>query len=389
MSDSGVLDFENLGKASSTQILFGDNRAQSLILENLGERTLVVCSKRGRVQLEQTIGLTPLNKTITWFDSVENNPGIHFLENARSSLDLHLFDVIIGFGGGSAIDVAKILASTYTGDLRDQKLLKIIQEMSGPSREKNQKLLAIPTTAGTGAEVTSFAAFWDFSRNKKYSLSGAAVAPDLAIVDPVLSASAPLAVKLASGLDALNQCFESLWNKNSTSKSEKLAAKGVLLGLESLERISAGEESSSLMNLMSQASLLSGLAIDITKTAICHSISYPITVAKGVEHGLACAFTMPLILEKVLAEAPEKLSILLKGGEVSSFERLQTRVSQLVKASAVDQVVRDVFDNQHQELISMAPEMIHTDRGQNFILEINLSELRNILEKSFYGKFPK
>lgn len=388
MADSKAVDFENLGEVSRTQILFGEGGAKSRIMENLGAHTLVVCSKRGGAQLESTIGPLPLDKTITWFDSGGNYPGLDFLEDARSRHDLDIYDVIMGFGGGSAIDTAKIMAITCTSDLRDQKLLQITQEMIGLSRKKNQKLVAIPTTAGTGAEVTSFAAFWDLSEGKKYSLSGAAVAPDIAIVDPLLSVSAPIEVKLASGFDALNQCFESLWNTNSTSNSKELAAKGVLLGLESLERISAGDESSSLMKLMTTTSLLSGLAINITKTSICHSISYPITAAKGVEHGLACAFTMPLILAKVLAEAPEKLELLLESGEISSLEELQTRVSHLVKSSAVDQVVRDAFDNQHQDLLSMAPEMIDTDRGKNFILEINLIELRNILENSFFGKFP-
>ncbi len=158
-------------------------------------------------------------------------------------------------------------------------------------------LIAVPTTAGTGSEVTPWATLWDRSSDapKKYSLHVDETWPEAALVDPALTRSAPAGVTRNSALDALSHALESIWNVNHNPVSDALAvaaARGVIATLPALLAAADAEDQ---RIAMSRASLMAGLAFSNTRTALAHSVSYEMTLRHGLPHGLACSFTLPLV----------------------------------------------------------------------------------------------
>ncbi|MGH8714035.1 MAG: phosphonoacetaldehyde reductase, partial [Casimicrobiaceae bacterium] len=159
-------------------------------------------------------------------------------------------------------------------------------------------LITVPTTAGTGSEVTPWATVWDRGAHRKYSLHLAATWPEAAFVDPELTTTLPVSITLQSGLDALSHALESIWNVNANAISDALAvtaAKSMMATLPALMRALGDAD---LRARASLAALQAGLAFSNTKTALAHSLSYEMTLRYGLPHGIACSFTLPLVLER-------------------------------------------------------------------------------------------
>jgi phosphonate metabolism-associated iron-containing alcohol dehydrogenase len=228
---------------------------------------------------------------------VEPNPEVSwFRERYAAFWKRHAGCALVAIGGGSAIDTAKLLqVATPAGDF--ETLFAALSAGRQPDVERAFPLIAVPTTAGTGSEVTPWATLWDRSSElpKKYSLHVEQTWPEAALVDPQLTLSAPPAVTRNSALDALSHSLESIWNVNSNPVSDTLAveaARSVIATLPDLLK-TPGDEA--LRTTMSRASLMAGLAFSNTRTALAHSISYEMTLRHGLPHGLACSFTLPMV----------------------------------------------------------------------------------------------
>nr|WP_144684322.1 phosphonoacetaldehyde reductase [Desulfobotulus alkaliphilus] len=250
-------------------------------------------------------------------DSVQPNPDMRDMESLTHKYKGHTISGIIAMGGGSVLDTGKVLSvllphivanSEYAG------LEDILCQGKKPHFFKKIPLIAIPTTAGTGAEVTPFATIWDALRHKKYSLSDNLVFPCHALSDPELTLSLPEEETVNTGLDALSHALESLWNINRTPLSEALAWQALYLGVKALPAVLEQPESIDKRAQMTHAALLSGLAISQTKTALAHSISYPLTSRFNIPHGLACSFTLAEMIRLSVKEKvfPVHYSALLK-----------------------------------------------------------------------------
>jgi len=157
-------------------------------------------------------------------------------------------------------------------------------------------LIAAPTTAGTGSEVTPWATIWDSASLKKYSLHLDCTWPTVAIIDPQLMLTVPAGVTVSTGLDALSHALESIWNVNANPVSDTFAISAIEDILECLPRLRRDLGNQELRSRMALAALKAGLAFSNTKTALAHSISYEMTLHHGLPHGIACSFTLPLVL---------------------------------------------------------------------------------------------
>lgn len=204
--------------------------------------------------------------------------------------------VIVALGGGSVIDTAKVLAAAGRGFAA---VLRYLTTRAGAETLSATPIIAVPTTAGTGSEVTSWATVWDTRSGKKYSLSRPDLYPKHALVDPGLMIGKPRQLTISTGLDALSHALESLWNVNVNPVSAHhaiVAAREILWVLPQLVKDLQNLE---LRSRMAWAALSAGLAFSNTRTAIAHSISYPVTLHHHVAHGIACSFTLPMILRSV------------------------------------------------------------------------------------------
>lgn len=205
-------------------------------------------------------------------------------------------EVIVAVGGGSVIDSAKVF-SAASGNFG--RVRQFLENKTSGEKLSAIPIIAVPTTAGTGSEVTCWATVWDKDSLRKYSLARTDLYPEVAIVDPRLMLAKPRDLTLATGLDALSHALESIWNINANPVSSCLAVTAARDILECLPRLVDDLGNQSLRERMAKAALFAGLAFSNTKTAIAHNISYPMTLEYEVPHGIACSFTLPAILRSV------------------------------------------------------------------------------------------
>jgi alcohol dehydrogenase len=224
------------------------------------------------------------------FNKFEVNPKIEDVFTGVKIIHKTKFDLIIAIGGGSVIDMAKLI--NILAVQKDSNLVKYIHN-SSIITEKGLPLVAIPTTAGTGSEATHFSVVYIDSI--KYSLAHSFMLPDYAIVDAELSYNLPPYITASSGIDALSQAIESYWSIKSTKESKNFSSIAIVLILEALQDAVKGNKRARI--IMSRASYIAGKAINITTTTAPHAISYPITTYYGLQHGHAVALTLGCFFE--------------------------------------------------------------------------------------------
>jgi phosphonate metabolism-associated iron-containing alcohol dehydrogenase len=269
---------------------------------------------------------------------------------------------IVALGGGSVIDTAKVLAASRGGF---QPVLGYLQTGAGADALSATPIIAIPTTAGTGSEVTSWATVWDTESGRKYSLSRPNLYPKHALVDPRLMVGKPRQLTISTGLDALSHALESLWNVNVNPVSMQHAVVAAREILSVLPLLVNDLRNLELRSRMASAALSAGLAFSNTRTAIAHSISYPITLHHNVAHGIACSFTLPIILRSVAGAGGltrEGLTQIFGDDLSAGATRLETFLQDL--GVSTDYRSYGVEPDHWKTLILDA---FDGERGQNFI----------------------
>lgn len=251
-----------------TQIILGRWEDEiKEVVDSFGAKTLLLITSGQAMRragvIDKMLSLF-VGYQVSVFDEVEPNPSPETVEKAKISCDL-----VIGLGGGSTMDMAKVVAF-----------------------ELKKPCIEIPTTAGTGSEVTPFAALYDKQKKKKLSLTPGF--PTVALVDYKLTLTLPKEMVAVSGLDALSQAIEAYWCIYSTPLSDVHAKRAIKLVVGNLENSFDAEEQA--REAMSLAALEAGLAFSQTKTTAPHSVSYPLTIFYGIPHGLGCALTLPHFL---------------------------------------------------------------------------------------------
>lgn len=232
---------------------------------------------------------------------IPQNPQIQFIKQTWDKT--RGFKNIIALGGGSVIDAAKafclqISFSEFEGILKFGILDSI---------ESKANIYAIPTTSGSGSELTPWATIWDKMENKKYSLHLDNLFCKAAFYDISLMLNMPLNLTIHTALDALSHSMESIWNKNANPISTQYANYAIRQILTTLPKIVKILESNKISKTLAckrkslaLASINAALAFSNTKTALAHAISYPLSMKFNMPHGLACSFTLPLLLECLL-----------------------------------------------------------------------------------------
>jgi alcohol dehydrogenase class IV len=220
-------------------------------------------------------------------------PTLPFLENLiESESHLPLPDAIVGVGGGSVLDSMKCLSTM----LLQRTSLNHILTDTGPPIALSIPCIAIPTTAGTGSEVTNSCTIWDLEAHEKYSLHGDWMYPRYAILDPELTLSLPPRVTATTGLDALAHGIEAAYSIRSTKDSDEHAFRALDTIIADLEKAVSDGSNRFAREKLLRGSLESGLAISRTSTAAAHSASYPLSIYYRIPHGHAVGLLVPEFL---------------------------------------------------------------------------------------------
>lgn len=217
------------------------------------------------------------------------NPKIEDVERGVQEFNKFNSDIIIAIGGGSVIDMAKLINLDYpqTSKAEFLKNSNLVTSM--------QKIVAIPTTAGTGSESTEFAVVYiDYV---KFSVAGKDILPRVVLLEPELTDCLSPYLTAVTGLDALAQAIESYWSVNSTRESLVLSERAITLLITNLPLAVRNGTNLGYRKDLLQAANLAGQAINITKTTAPHAISYSFTSYFGIPHGHAVALTLPFFFE--------------------------------------------------------------------------------------------
>jgi alcohol dehydrogenase len=277
-------------------------------------------------------------------------------------------DVIVALGGGSIIDAAKVLAASGGSFETVRKHLTGEQPIKGAAITP---IIAIPSTAGTGSEVTSWATVWDAGNSLKYSLAHRDLYPEVAIIDPELTLGAPRALTLATGLDALSHSLESIWNVSANPVSANFAVEAAKEIIEALPKLVDDLGNLDLRARQARAAMMAGLAFSNTRTALAHNISYDITLKRGTPHGIACSFCLPAVMQwsiGVDGQCDTNLRRIFGADLRAGAERLKAMIESLgVSTSPADYGLND------SEWRSLVQRAVQGERGKNFIGRLNLA----------------
>jgi alcohol dehydrogenase len=223
------------------------------------------------------------------FSNFKENPHIEDVKKGIEIFQSGKYDIIIAIGGGTVIDMAKLI-NIFSHQKED--IIKYIKKEK-KIKNKGKTLIAIPTTSGTGSEATHFAVI--YVGKDKYSVAHNFILPDYSIIDPTLTLNLSKKISASAGMDALSQSIESYWSINSTNESKEYAREAIKIIWDNLEKVVNNPSKKSRL-AMSKAANLSGKAINITKTTAPHAISYPFTSYFGISHGHATGLTLGKIL---------------------------------------------------------------------------------------------
>lgn len=311
------------------------------------------------------IDLLKKNKCNFVIHKINNYPTLLDIEIMFEHLRDHNVDLVISIGGGSSIDIAKIYSSCK---LEEDSLTDISQLLNRNSSDCIMSI-AVPTTAGSGAESTKFATIWSKESKEKLSFENDNLIPDYVYLIPEFTASLSYDLTLTTTLDSMCHGIDSLLNKNSNDESITLSLDAISLISENLILLMDDLENLKLRTNILNASNLSGKAINITRTSLNHAISYPLTNYYGLPHGLACAFSVINTVEYFKEE-------ILK----LNYGKNLIKASETIKRLPLSKFYKNYLGKLDFELI--AKNTLTNSRYENFRFELNSNIIREIIHKS-------
>lgn len=314
------------------------------------------------------------------FNEVEENPSIETCERGARIAKEAGVNAIVAFGGGSAMDAGKAISVLLSlgGRISDYFFPKVVEGATIP-------VIAIPTTCGTGAEVTRYAIITDLSTKRKNTMAGPAVLPKVAIVDPEVLRKIPKKLLAWTALDALSHAIEAYTSRASTPISDGVAIIAIDYIMKYLLKAYEGDEEAKAK--LHIASTLGGMAINDAGTTIIHAAGYYLTTHHNVHHGLANAILMPFMLEYNLKYIDEgKLNILLRVVASSSVEEFIKSLCKLMDAVEIPDSVAEVGFKE-EELDAIATDTMGYKRNiGNNPSPVNEDIVKNLMRKALLGR---
>ncbi len=273
-----------------TEIHFGTGARETLpeVIGSFGEQAILVTDS-GLAELPIIEDLRAhLPEGTPLFAEVEPNPTVQMVDALVELIHDHDADVLVAAGGGSSLDCAKAAGSVSQQGGSARKY----HSEGGELDDRHLPLVAIPTTAGTGSEVTPISVLGDPEKGVKAPLVHDNFFPSMALVDPALTKSMPAKVTASTGFDALAHAVEGYWSKNHNPISDALACESVRLVFEHLPDALEDGSNMQAREGMSLAALLGGMAFQAPKNAAVHACSFPFSARYHLPHGTACALTL-------------------------------------------------------------------------------------------------
>jgi alcohol dehydrogenase len=292
-------------------------------------------------------------------------------------------DLIVAIGGGAVLDLAK--TSNCFFDLNE--IETSIKKSEYNLKNKFCPLVAVPTTAGSGAEATANAVI--YVNKIKYSVEGDIIRPDYIMIDPNLILSTPKSIAASAGFDAIAQAIESMISMKSTKESVQYSTISLNDSLESFEK-HINDKTFETSFKMSTAALNAGKAISISKTTAPHALSYPFTAFHGIAHGHAVYLTLNDFLKfnfnnlqksKSTFDLSNRFEVIFKIFKVNNINDLTSKISNIGKNVGLENNFNKL--NISKKDFENILNGVNTQRLSNNPIEINLKDIKEILNSKF------
>lgn len=322
---------------SSAHILFGTGRSDEIgaLAPRFGSRAALVIgqgSLRNSGRLDRiTARLSGAGVACEIFEGVEAEAPLATLQRCTDWLRERSCDVVVAIGGGSVIDVGKTAACfcRLDGSARDYF-------DGAPVPVGGLPVIAAPTTAGTGSEVTSVGVFVDTERGIKSAIRSEYLLPTIALVDPELTVGSPPEVTAPSGMDAFTQAVEGYTSRWASPITDTVALDAALRIGKHLPAACERPDNLAPREQVALGSLLAGIALDNARLGLVHALAHPVGVATGLPHGVVCAALLPHVIEFNLEAAREKYRAIAAGLRVPSVDVVSAFVRSLNRRLGID-----------------------------------------------------
>ena len=326
---------------TTRRILFGSGAVEKIGTEAqlLKAKKVLIITDTGVIQagllgnIEKSLQAVGLPFVI--FDGVEPDPRIEVIEKSVDKAKKEGIDLIIGFGGGSSLDIAKVtsIMITNTGKIDSFFGIDLVPNPGVP-------VILIPTTAGTGSEVTPIAILSDTKEKLKKGIVSPTLFPEVAILDPKLTIGLPPSVTAFTGMDALTHAIESYSSINATDLSDLLAYKAMELLSKNLRMAYAHGENLAARSCVLEGSLLAGIAFANAGVGAVHAFAYPLGGEFHLAHGLTNTLMLPYVMRYNILGCPGKFAQMAK-----AFGERVEGISELVGAEIAVRFIERLSDD--------------------------------------------
>ena len=355
-------------------------------LKNLSIKNILLITDKGirnlgiTKELEDILSKNNINCIV--YDETLPNPTIDNIESARKLYVDYSCEALIAFGGGSPLDCAKAVGARIAYPKKTIGKLKGLLKI----RRKIPLLIAIPTTAGTGSEVTLASVVSDPSIQHKYTLMDFNLIPRYAVLDPSVTVTLPPHLTSTTGLDALTHAIEAYIGRSTTSDTRKKAIEAIKLIFENIEEAYNNGSNLTARANMLKAAYLAGIAFSKSYVGYVHAVAHSLGGQYNIPHGLANAVLLPIVLEKYGKSIYKKLHKLsIEVGISSKDENKEESARKFIKAIyALNErmnIPKKLKGIKEEDIVIMSK---HADKEANPLYPVPKLYNRKDLEKIYY-----
>lgn len=364
---------DSVKDAVPTRVLYGKGcvKKNAELFSSLGTRAFIVTgkssAKNGALQDAQD-ALSSCGIPYTVFDRVEPNPTIACVREAIACLKAARADFIVAIGGGSPMDAAKAIATLAVQDRADEDIFK------GGYEDIALPMAHIPTTAGTGSEVTPYSILTNDFDKTKTSISSRAMYPRYAFLDGSYTATLGRATTIHTAIDALSHAVEGMFTVKATPETDKIAKKAISLLFSEWKNLKEYALTEKDRDILLIASMLAGVVIAHTGTTAVHAMGYALTYHHGVAHGRANGILLGKMVELCQERLPEKTAEMLRAAGFSSAKDFTAAVNSLIGVK--ENIPRE-------ELLSYAEQAARSKKLVNVTYHPTYEDIERMYLESF------
>lgn len=317
--------------------------------------------------------------------SIVQEPYFSDFKNLMNGIVSFNPDVVVGIGGGSVLDVAKLVAAQLENEQALEEYVGI-----GLLKGRKKKLICLPATSGTGSEVSPNAILVDDADGQKKGIISPYLVPDIVIVDPLLTISVPPSITAATGIDALTHCLEAYTNKIAHPMIDLYAYEGMKLIASNIVKAVQNGKDEEARAAVALGSMYGGICLGPVNTAAVHALSYPLGSMFHLPHGLSNALLLPYVMQFNLVASPGRYAdVAIALGCERQKDNLTTakkgveKVKEIIQQCGLPLRLRDAGVNE-EAIPTMAKDAMKVQRLlKNNPREVTLEDAINIYKEAF------